>query len=75
MQNRSVSGLVREILKDWLTEIKIKIPTDRDLQALDQLTLIRKKIEDQHGIYPGDLLNDAREEHDQDIERVWRGES
>ncbi len=74
MQKRSVSGLVREILKDWLTKDNIGIPTDRELQAPDELTLLRKKIEDQWGTYTGDLLNDAREERDQDIERLWRGE-
>ncbi len=75
MQNRSVSDLVQGILEEWLILSKSGIRTDRELQALDQLTLLRKKIEDQHGTYPGDLLNDAREERDQDIERVWRGES
>ncbi len=73
--NRSLSGLVRGILEEWLKLSKRGIPNDRELQALYQLTLLRKKIEDQHGTYPGDLLNDAREERDQDIERVWRGES
>ena len=44
----------------------------REMQALEALTRIGKQIEAQHGVYPGDLLTEARQEREQDMECVWK---
>ena len=74
-ENRSISDVVREILREWLATRDRDAQRQRELQALEELTRLRLKIQEQHGVYTGDLLAEAREERDEDIERVWRGES
>ncbi len=51
MQNRTVADLVREILMEWLTGSRREKPTGHIIQALNDLTLLRNKLEDQHGTY------------------------
>ncbi len=71
---RSVSDLVREIVGQYLVEREIETKTQRAMRALERLARIRTRISEQHGVYQGDLIAKAREEREQDIERVWRGE-
>ena len=44
------------------------------MQALEELTQLRLKIQEKHGVYAGDLIEEVRAERDAEIERVWRGE-
>ena len=74
-ENRSISDVVREILREWLDQQDHETQRQRELQALEELTQLRLKIQEKHGIYTGDLLEEARAERDADIERVWRGEA
>ena len=73
-ENRSISDLVREIVRQWLDEQDRDAQLARELQALDELTQMRLAIQEQHGVYMGDLLEEARAERDEDMDRVWRGE-
>lgn len=73
-EDRSISDLVREIVDRWLEEQDRQTQLTRELQALDELTRMRLAIQDEHGVYTGDLLEDARAERDDDMDRVWRGE-
>ena len=74
-ENRSISDVVREILREWLATRDRDAQRQRELQALEELTRLRLKIQEQHGVYTGDLLAEVRAERDEDFERVWRGES
>jgi Arc/MetJ-type ribon-helix-helix transcriptional regulator len=74
-ENRSISDVVREILREWLATRDRDARRQRELQALEGLTRLRLKIQEQHGVYTGDFLAEARAERDEDFERVWRGES
>ena len=73
-ENRSISDVVREILREWLATRDRDAQSQRELQALKELTHLRLKIQEQHGVYTGDLLAEARAERDEDFERVWHGE-
>jgi Arc/MetJ-type ribon-helix-helix transcriptional regulator len=74
-ENRSISDLVREILRQWLEMQGDRQIWDQRMDALDRLTQIRERIQGQYGVYEGDLLGEARLERDEDMDRVWRGEA
>ena len=74
-ENRSISDLVREIMDWWLDQQDREEKLARELQALDELSQLRLTIQEKHGLYTGDLLEEARSERDEDIDRVWRGEA
>jgi metal-responsive CopG/Arc/MetJ family transcriptional regulator len=71
---QSLSEVVREIVRQYLAEQEEDVRKRQELQALENLARIRTQIREQHGIYQGDLLAEARAEWEQGIERVWRGE-
>lgn len=73
-ENRSVSELVREIIREWVERKDRERSLQRELKALRELGEIRRQIEEEHGIYSGNLIEEARDERDEDIDRVWRGE-
>ena len=50
-ENRSISDLVREIVRQWLDEQDRNAQIVRELQALDELTQMRLAIQEQHGVY------------------------
>jgi len=74
-EQRSISEVVRQIVAEWLATKNDMVQRQRELQALDELTKLRMKIQEKHGVYTGDLIDEARAERDADIERVWRGEA
>jgi hypothetical protein len=73
-EGRSISDLVREIVGRHLAERDREVRLQRELQAIEELTHIRKQIQEQHGIYHVDLVAEVREERDRDMERVWGDE-
>lgn len=74
-ENRSISDLVREIVSEWLAQHDRETKRQRELKALDELTRLRLKIQEEHGIYTGNLIEEVRAERDEDMDRVWRGEA
>lgn len=73
-EGRSISELVREILRQYLAEKDREAQRHREMQAIEGLTQIRHRLREKHGVYQGDLLAEARAERDEEMERVWRGE-
>jgi Arc/MetJ-type ribon-helix-helix transcriptional regulator len=73
-ENRSLSELMREIVADWLKQYNEAEQRARELQALEKLTELRLRIQEAHGIYSGDLIEEARAGRGEDQDRVWRGE-
>ena len=74
-EQRSISDLVREIIADWLAAEDQEDQRQRQLQALEQLNELRHQIQERHGVYTGDLIEEGRAERDEDLGRVWRGEA
>jgi hypothetical protein len=74
-EDRSISDLMREIVQRWLEAQDRQTQLTRELQVLDELTRMRLAIQEEHGIYTGDLLEEARAERDEDMDRAWRGEA
>ena len=72
---RSLSDLVREIVVQQLAERDRGVQTRREIQAIEELTHIRKQQQAEHGRYQGDLLGELREEREQDMERIWGDEA
>jgi predicted DNA-binding ribbon-helix-helix protein len=69
----SISDLVRRIVSQYLRERARDAERQRAVQSLERLTNIRKKIEQQSGIYQGDVIAEARAEQDEQMELVWSG--
>ncbi len=74
-QQRSISDVVREIVQLYLEQQEEVEFWRRQSQAMDRLAAIRSRVAEQQGEYPGDLVNEAREEQEQSAGRVWSGGS
>ncbi len=70
-QGRSVSDLVREILREHLAQQEQEARLQRELEAIDALAQIRERLQIEHGTCPLDLLAEVRAEWEQDVERTW----
>jgi len=70
---RSISEVVREIVRQYLADRERDVRMQRELQAIEDLARTREQVREQHGVYGGDLLAEVRTEQEQDIERVWKG--
>ena len=73
-EGRSISDLVREIVRQHLAEREQADRQQAEMQAIQELTQIRKQLQEQHGVYKVDLLTEVRAEREQDVERVWGDE-
>jgi len=73
-EGRSISDLVREIVRRHLAERGDQAQKLSALQAIERLTQIRARLQEEHGILQGDPLADARAEWEEDVERIGRGE-
>jgi hypothetical protein len=74
-ENRSISELVCEILREYLADGQETIQVERQMKASERLQRIREAGTKRYGVYRGDLIAESRSEREADIERVWRGES
>jgi metal-responsive CopG/Arc/MetJ family transcriptional regulator len=72
-EGRSLSDLVRDILRQHLVERETQARQLSELQALEELTRIRDRLRAEHGVLQNDLLAEARAEREQEIDRLWRG--
>ena len=73
-EGRSISDLVREIVRQHLAERRKQSQQLTALEAIERLNQIRGRLQEEHGMYQGDPLTEVREEWDQDVERAWRGD-
>lgn len=74
-EGRSISDLVREVVRHYLAERSEQARTLNALQAIERLAQIRAELQEEHGIFQGDLLAEVRAEWEGDVERIWRGEA
>jgi predicted DNA-binding protein len=73
-EKRSISDIVREIVSHHLQERARDDRKQRAIDALEELTGLREKIEERYGVYQGDWIAEARAERDEQIEQVWSRE-
>lgn len=73
-EGRSISDLVREIVRQHLAERRQQAQQLTALQAVERLTRIRASVKDEHGMCQGDLLAEVRAEWEEDVERTWQGD-
>jgi hypothetical protein len=74
-EGRSMSDLVREILRDYLAERYREARVATALQALEGLAEIRTRVREEHGIYQADPVAAVRADWEDNVERLWRGEA
>lgn len=74
-EGRSISDLVREIVGQHLAERRQQAQQLNALQAIERLIEIRTRLQEEHGMFQGDLLAEARAAWEEDVERIWRGEA
>lgn len=73
-EERSLSEVVREIIRAYLNEQHEQDQAQKEIEALQRLREIREASRQHYGTYPGDIIQEMREERDQEIQQTWRGE-
>ena len=63
-EGRSISDLVREIVRKHLVEKDQTARRQKEMQAIEELTQIRERLREEHGVYQGDLLTEVRAERE-----------
>jgi plasmid stability protein len=74
-EGRSISDLVREILRQHLLERDREAQKLNALRAIEELAQIRERLREEHGVYQTDPLAEVRAERDQEMDRILRGEA
>jgi hypothetical protein len=74
-EGRSISDLVREIVRQHLTERDEQARKQREIEAIERLRQIRARVQEEHGVYKGDLLAEVRAEQEEEMVRIWQGET
>ena len=71
---RSVSDVVRELLRQYLAEVEQEAQTQRELQPVEDLAHKRKRLCEERGMYRGQLIDEIRVERERDREWLWQGD-
>ena len=78
-EGRSLSDVAREVIQRGLDarEREMGAVWLKRTEALGRLNQIREAIQEQHGIYEGDLLGEVRKEREQQINDAlgWKSEA
>ena len=64
----SISELTREVIRLGLKSFRQK--KQRKIEALKQLTQMRKAFSEKHGVYSGDPVGEVRGEREAQLERL-----
>lgn len=72
-QKRSISDLIRQIIRDWLDKRDQESMQANRLHAMDEIHQLRLIVMETHGIYQANFLEEARKEREEDFERILRG--
>lgn len=75
-EGRTFSDTARRAIEAGLRVMEgdSEVVWNQRLEALEFLDGLRKRIQDERGVYQGDLVDDARVEREAQIEQVWRKE-
>ena len=74
-EGRSISDLVREIIRQHLAQRDEESRKLTALQALEALSQVRNTLREQYGMYRGDPVAEVRAEWEENVEQLWRGEA
>jgi len=70
-QGKSLSEMIRDAVTRYLAEQE-QLKQEQFRQSLEEIRRIRQQNAARHGIYQGDLVNEAREERQRQDEDVWK---
>ena len=72
-QGRTFSDTARRALEEGLRVMEGDTDSiwEERRKALEFLNGLRKRIQEERGVYQGDLVNEAREERDSQVEQTW----
>ena len=75
-EGRTFSDTARRALEEGLRIMEEDTDSvwETRLEALEYLNGLRKRIQDERGMYKGDLVNNVRSERDSQLEQIWRKE-
>lgn len=69
---RSISEIVREVVRVYLSDQDQEAQLARELKALEKLDEFRSMIKQQRGSLDDAILEDARENRDQQLSFLWK---
>jgi predicted DNA-binding protein len=72
-EGRSISDVLREIVREHLAEKDKEARKLDALQAVEKLTRIREGVQERYGACPRDLVAEVRAEREEEMERVGQG--
>ena len=75
-EGRTFSDVARRALEEGLRVMEgdSDLVWEQWLEALEYLGGLRKRIQDEHGVYQADLVKEARSERASQVDQVWRNE-
>ena len=73
-QGRTFSDTARRALEEGLRVMEGDSDSiwEERFKALEFLNGLRKRIQEERGVYQGDLVNEAREERDSQLDQIWQ---
>ena len=69
-EGKSISGLVREAVGEFLTAQSAETRKQQRLTALARLDEIRERIREEHGVYKGDVIREVREARTKQLDEI-----
>lgn len=71
-RGRSVSEVVRQAVQEFLDADSRETHRRRQHEALLRMDVLREGLRSRHDTLPVDLLREARDERDADMDRLWQ---
>ena len=69
-EGKSISGLVREAVGEYLTAQSAETRKQQRLAALARLDVLRERIREEHGVYKGDVIREVREARTKQLDEI-----
>lgn len=73
-QGKSLSEAIREAVLRYL-EDQEQLEQEKFLKTLAEIRQIREKNATRYGVYQGDLVNEARQDRERQLEEAWKQSS
>lgn len=69
-RGKSIPGLVREAVGEFLTAQSAETHKQQRLAALTRLDELRERIREEHGVYGGDAFREVREARTKQLDEI-----
>jgi heterodisulfide reductase subunit C len=75
-EGQSISEVAREVIRLGLQvlETDSEIIWQKRMAALERLSQMRQKIQEEKGIYEGNLIDESRKDRQRQIDSSWKAE-